>query len=210
MGSPQAGPLDRLLDLGADALTDAELVSVVLRLRRGDKARELLKATGGVDRLLKSQAETLRRHGLSPTAVATLAAARQLVERSLLADIRRRPLLRPATVVRYLVSRYGTPDQEILGVLFLDPSQRLISEQVLYRGTLSRATVEPRQILRAAVHHQATGVLAWHSHPSGNTEPSDEDMMFTQRLESACELIGVRLLDHLIVGESCTWRSVMR
>jgi DNA repair protein RadC len=223
MACADAPVVDRLIQHGPESLTDAELLALLLRQRSGrrqettaematektaETAAELLAAAGGVDRLIKTETGVLCARGLPETAAATLAAARELVQRALLADASRAPLGHPAKVVRYVLARHGTPDQEVFGALYLDSRHCLIAERVLFRGTLGCSAVEPRQILRGAVHHQATGLVVWHTHPSTNLTPSVDDVRFTRRLAAACELVGVRLVDHLIVGGVGRWRSI--
>jgi DNA repair protein RadC len=123
-------------------------------------------------------------------------------------DLVRTLLDRPTIVVEYLGSRYARPDQEVFGVLYLDVRNRLLEEVELFRGTLVRTAVEPRAILRRALELSAAGMIAWHTHPSGDASPSPEDLAFTQRLQQAAELMGVRFLDHLILGHGGRWRSL--
>ncbi len=202
-------PLERLLEFGAGALTDAELLAVILSPQCEDTARKVLDGAGGIDRLLQVDRQALRRtHGLDGAVVGTLAAATELVQRGLLADTVRPPMVDPERIARYLLARYGTPDQEIVGALYLDADRRLIAERPVFRGALGHATVEPRQILRGALQYQATNLIVWHTHPSGNLTPSPQDVTFTRRLDSACRLVGIRLLDHLIIGAAGRWRPV--
>jgi DNA repair protein RadC len=107
---------------------------------------------------------------------------------------------RPAEVVSYLTLRYSRHDQEVMGALFLDIRHRLLEEAEIFVGTLSRAAVEPRQILRQALLNRAAGVVLFHTHPSGDPSPSLEDLAFTRRLAQAGETVGVRLVDHLVLG----------
>jgi DNA repair protein RadC len=113
----------------------------------------------------------------------------------------REPLSKPANVARYLALRYGLLDQEVLGALYVNARHQLTAERELYRGTLSRASVEPRAILREALLSGAAGVVLWHTHPSGDPSPSREDLAFTRRMDRAGEVVGVELVDHLVIGE---------
>jgi DNA repair protein RadC len=94
--------------------------------------------------------------------------------------------------------------------MFLDLRGRLMSEAELYRGTLNRSAVEPRKILKEALLRGASAVVAFHTHPSGCPAPSSEDLVFTRRLAEAGELVGVRLVDHLILGSAGRWVSLQR
>jgi DNA repair protein RadC len=95
-----------------------------------------------------------------------------------------------------------------MGALFLDTRNRLLAESEVYRGTLNRAAVEPRGLLKEALLRGAAGLVLFHTHPSGDPSPSAEDLAFTRRLAEAGELVGVRLVDHLILGSAGRWVSL--
>ncbi|NJL27410.1 MAG: hypothetical protein HC897_05700 [Thermoanaerobaculia bacterium] len=125
-------------------------------------------------------------------------------------DLVRALLDRPQVVVEYLRSRYARRDQEVCGVLYLDVRNRLLEEVELFRGTLVSAAVEPRAILRGALERSASGLIVWHTHPEGEVSPSAEDRVFTRQLQAAAGLMGVRLVDHLILGHGEAWYSWQR
>lgn len=114
----------------------------------------------------------------------------------------------PAAVASYLALRYGVNDQEVMGALYLDTRNRLIKEMELYRGTVNRAAVEPRLILKNGLLCGAVGMILFHTHPSGDPAPSPEDLAFTRRVAEGGELVGVRLTDHLIIGSVGRWVSL--
>jgi DNA repair protein RadC len=207
-------PRERLLEQGAAALSDAELVAVLLRTGRvGASAKEialeLVAEAGGLGGLLGATHQSLRRKGLGPAKAAGLLAALEIGRRVAREDLPdREPLRRPAEVVRYLTLRYRERDQEIVGALFLDSRHRLLGDREIYRGTLDRAAAEPREVLKECLLRGAAAVLLFHTHPSGDPSPSLEDHLFTERLESAAEVIGVRLVDHLILGFGGRWVSI--
>ena len=95
-----------------------------------------------------------------------------------------------------------------MGALFLDVRGKLLADKELYRGTLSRAAVEPREVLKEALRRGAAGVVLFHTHPSGDPSPSPEDFAFTRRMSSAADVVGVRLIDHMILGASGRWVSL--
>ncbi len=95
-----------------------------------------------------------------------------------------------------------------MGALYLDTRNRLLAERELYRGTVNRAAVEPRAILKEGLLHGACGMVVFHTHPSGDPSPSPEDLAFTRRLSEGGELVGVRLVDHLILGGVGRWVSL--
>lgn len=207
-------PRERLLASGAAALGDAELVAVLLRTgRRGASAlalaRELVAHCGGLSGLARADASALRRQGLGAAKAASVAAAVEIGRRLAKADIPlREPLAHPAAVASYLTLRYARRDQEVMGALFLDVRHRLLGERELYRGALNRAAVEPRALLREALLVGAAGLVAFHTHPSGDPSPSAEDLAFTRRLAQAGEAVGVRLVDHLILGDTGRYLSL--
>ena len=213
---PQERPRERLLRSGSATLSDAELLAVLLRTGRPgvsaiEMAQELLAERGGLGGLLRAQPSALRRRGLGAAKSATVLAAIELGRRLARARMPRRDLLdRPDVVASYLALRYVQPDQEVMGALYLDVRNRLIAESDIYRGTLSRAAVEPRAILKEGLLRSASGFVLFHTHPSGDPSPSAEDLAFTRRMAEAGELIGVELLDHLILGSAGRWVSLGR
>jgi DNA repair protein RadC len=107
----------------------------------------------------------------------------------------------PRAAARFLHQLLSSWDREVMGAILLDIRNRAIGHQLAYIGTLSRAAVEPRGILSAALLANAAGIILFHNHPSGDPTPSAEDILFTRRMSDACEILGVKLLDHIIVGE---------
>lgn len=207
-------PRERLLTQGAGALSDGELVAVLLRTGVAGRsalalATELLLERGGLAGLLDSAPSDLRRGGLGPAKAASVLAAVELGRRLARHEVAERsPMDRPATVARYLEMRFGRRGQEVVGAVFLDTRNRLLGEAELYRGTLNRALVEPREVLREALARTAAGMVFFHTHPSGDPTPSAEDLTFTRRLAEAGELVGVSLVDHLVLGHGGRWVSL--
>lgn len=207
-------PRERLLARGARALGDAELVAVLLRTGRSGEsalalARRLLASVGGIAGLASASPEALAGRGIGPAKAATVAAAVELARRLARADIRERdPLGHPAAVASYLTLRYSTLDQEVMGALYLDARHRLLGERELFRGALQRAVAEPRRILREGLLAGAAGCIVFHTHPSGDPSPSAEDLAFTRRLAEAGEAVGIRLVDHLVLGGQGRWVSL--
>jgi DNA repair protein RadC len=207
-------PRERLFSSGSQALSDAELLAVLLRC--GCKGRsaismatDLLRSHGGLTGLLAANPRTMRRPGLGLAKSASLLAAVEIGRRLARAELPdKEPLNRPTSVARYVNLRYGADDQEVMGALFVDTRNRLLAEREIFRGTLNRAAVEPREILKEGLMRGAAGVVLFHTHPSGDPSPSAEDILFTRRMAEAGELVGVRLVDHLIVGRGSTWSSL--
>jgi DNA repair protein RadC len=211
---PAEPPRARLLRAGAQALSDAELVAVVLRNGRPGRsavavAGELLAKAGGLPGLASVCAKRLRSNGVSRAKIAAVLATAEIACRMAAAGVpHQAPMGKPAAIARYLDLRYARCGQEILGALYLNARHRLIGERELYRGTLHRAAVEPREVLREALLCGAAASVMFHTHPSGDPRPSREDLAFTRRMERAGEVIGVHLVDHLIVGAGGAWLSL--
>jgi len=209
-------PRERLLNNGSAALSDVELVAVVLRTGRPGKsvlelARDLLRTSDGLTGLLGAGPLVLKRAGLGPAKAAGVLAAVELARRFSRARMADRELLTdPQSVASYLELRYSLKGQEVMGALYLDTRNRLIGETELYRGTLSRAAVEPRAILKEGLLRDAAGIVLFHTHPSGDPSPSAEDLGFTRRMVEAGQLVGLHLVDHLVLGAGGAWTSLRR
>ena len=147
----------------------------------------------------------LRRSTKAAAVLAALELARRLVKTEL---PERELIKRPAQVARYLALQYPVRDQEVMGALYLDGRDRLIGEGEAFRGALGHAIVEPRPIIFQALLRGAASVILFHSHPSTDPSPTSDDLRFTRRMETACEAIGIRLLDHLILGSARRWVSL--
>ncbi len=209
-------PRERLLKQGSAALSDAELVAVLLRtgakgLSVIQMSTELLQETDGLSGLVSLPAQSLRRHGLGPAKVASLLAAVEIAARVAREQLNERePLTRPAEVARYLYLRFWARDQEVVGALFLDSRNRLLGARELFRGTLNRSVADPREILKESLVRGAAALILFHTHPSGDPSPSESDLLFTRRLKEAGEIVGVRLADHLILGAPGRWVSLQQ
>lgn len=207
-------PRERLQAHGSAVLSDRELLALVLRSGTPHKgvvevAKRVIDECGGLPGLLDARPRDLVGDGLGVALASSLIAAAEIGRRLAKRDLpERRPLGRPAAVASYLALRYRVRDQEVMGALFLDVRHRLITDKEIYRGTLSRASVEPREILKEALLLGASAVVLFHTHPSGDPSPSLEDLAFTRRMAEAGELMGVRLVDHLVVGSTGRWVSL--
>ncbi len=196
------------------AITDAEVLGVLLAGGRAHRtslrlARKLLTDEGGLAALPETSRAVLRLRGLRDTQASALLAALEIACRLARQRIPvRRPLTRPDEVARFLALRYRQRDQEVLGALFLDTRHRLLGEQEIYRGTLHRTAVEPREILKQCLLRGASGFVVFHTRPSGGPTPRPEDLSFTHQLADAAALLGVDLLDHLVLGAAGQWESL--
>ncbi len=174
-------------------------------------ARQLLEECGSLVGLSDVNPPFLKRRGIGEARATTIVAAFEIARRVARERIPWRDLLdRPDAVASYLGLRYAMGYQETMGALFLDVRNRLIAESEVYRGTLTRAAVEPRAIMKEAVLRSASGFILFHTHPSGDPSPSAEDLSFTRRMSEAGDLLGVKLLDHIILGSAGRWVSLGR
>jgi DNA repair protein RadC len=199
-------PRERLLQLGPASLSDGELLAVLLGagcagLDALALARALLERSGGLPALLQCGAHELSRaRGIGPARAARLQAAVELGRRYLQSGADRGGSLRaPDDAARFFKARLADLPHEVFGCLFLDTRHRLIRYEELFRGTIDGAAVYPREVLKRALHHNASAVIVGHNHPSGVAEPSEADRGITLKLAKALALVDVRLLDHLVV-----------
>ena len=202
-------PRERLISQGVEALSDAELLALLLRSGTLGKdavslAKEILSQTGGLRGLFSLEVgELTGLHGLGFAKAASLLAANEIVQRRLRECIVNQNILQdPQAVLDYLYSSLRDKKQEIFKVFFLNKSHRLLDEQNLFKGTVDAATLYPREILKEALDRRATALILVHNHPSGRVEPSSEDKEMTRRLESACRTVSIDVLDHIIVGDN--------
>jgi DNA repair protein RadC len=185
---PEAKPREKLAARGAAALSDTELLAIVLRTGMAGKgvlqlARELLELPGrpGLAGLLQADHADLRAiKGLGPAKCAQLVAVLELA--------------------RYLQLHLAGRAHEVFAVLFLDCQHRLIALEEMFRGTLARTSVYPKEVVLRALHHHAGAVILAHNHPSGHVQASAADRALTQSLQAALALVDIQVLDHVIVA----------
>ncbi|MBK7540964.1 MAG: DNA repair protein RadC [Candidatus Competibacteraceae bacterium] len=202
-------PREKLLQRGAAALSDAELLAIFLRVgvpgrSAVDLARDLLKQHGGLRALLAlDQAAFCETPGLGPAKYVQLQAVMELAHRYLEENLQRVDAIQSvADTRRYLMARLRHHSHEVFAVLFLDNKHRVIQFEELFFGTIDSSSVHPRQVIKRALYHNAAAAIVAHNHPSGVAEPSRADELLTVRLKEALALIDVRLLDHIVIGDS--------
>ncbi|MDB5847863.1 MAG: hypothetical protein JWP29_1615 [Rhodoferax sp.] len=204
-------PREKLLARGPGALSDAELLALLLRTGIKGKgvlllAQELLEPTpvgfGGMAGLLHTTAADLNRiKGLGPAKRAELVAVLELARRALAQQLQERTVLgSPEAVKHFLQLHLSAKAHEVFAVMFLDTQHRLLALEEMFRGTLTHTSVYPREVVQRALHHQAAAVVLAHNHPSGSVAPSPADEALTRTLKAALGLVDVRVLDHVIVG----------
>ena len=204
-------PREKLLARGTSALSDAELLAILLRSGLRGKgvlqlAQELLDRFGGLAGLLHTDAQALRQiKGLGPAKRAEVVAVLELARRALMQPLHNKPVFdSPQAVRQYLQLQLGARPHEVFAVMFLDSQHRLIALEEMFRGTLSQTSVYPREVVMRALSLNAAAVVLAHNHPSGSTQPSRADQALTQTLKSALALVDVRVLDHFVVTSAQT------
>ena len=201
-------PREKLLQKGAAALSDAELLAIFLRTgipgkTAVDLARDLLEEHGSLRALLDAnQQQFCRSKGLGSAKFVQLQAVLEMGRRHLDERLKRGDALSsPAETRRYLSRQLRDYHHEVFACLFLDNRHRVIRFEELFSGTLDGASVYPREVVKRALHHNAAAVILAHNHPSGVAEPSQADHHITHQLKEALALVGVRVLDHIIIGD---------
>jgi DNA repair protein RadC len=200
-------PRERLLSEGSERLSDAELLAVFLGTgTRGrsalDVARGLLARFGGISALLAADRATLGASaGIGPARYGQLTAILELVRRGLREDMARRDALgSPGAVRDYLRLKLRDLQHEVFVGLYLDAQNRVLGDEMLFRGTLTQTSVYPREVVKRALAHNAAGIIFAHNHPSGVAEPSHADEALTRALRQALALVDVKVLDHFVIA----------
>lgn len=202
-------PREKLLERGAMALSDAELLAIFLRTGTAGTdavslSRQLLSQFGSLRRLLSaSQADFCAVKGLGQARFVQLQAVLELSKRYLQQQMQRDTVFnQPATVKRYLQHAIQKEQREIFLLLYLDSQHRLIKTESLFSGTIDASPVYPRIVVQQALAHNAAAVILAHNHPSGVAEPSQADRTITERVVQALMLVDIKVLDHFIVGDA--------
>lgn len=201
-------PREKLLTLGAKHLTDAELLAIFLRT--GTKEMPVLELSqfvldefGSLRELLSASLDDFCQiKGLGLAKYIQLQASKEMIKRYLYQQLQENEAINnPMIAVRYLQTELENDEREIFMALFLDNHHRLIKVEKLFFGTINQAEVHPREIIKEGLKCNAAAVIIAHNHPSGICEPSDADRQLTEKIKLACELVDIRLVDHIIVGK---------
>ncbi|HVC01406.1 MAG TPA: DNA repair protein RadC [Steroidobacteraceae bacterium] len=204
-------PREKLLRYGAESLSDAELLAILLR--RGIRgrsavqlAREVLSGFSSLRKLIAAdRARFCAQPGLGPARYAELQAAVEIARRQLTEALRTGPALSSPRATRdFLTARLRDLEHEVFCCLYLDNRHRLIHFEPLFRGTIDGASVHPREIVKQALAWNCAAVIVAHNHPSGIPEPSQADECITRRIKEALGLVDIRLLDHIVVGDGAS------
>lgn len=201
-------PREKLLTQGPGALSTAELLALLIGhgregLTAVDMARQALQHYGGIRDLLDAPMEDLLlRIDWGPARVARLHASVELSRRYLSESLSRKgKLTSPAATREFLRAQLRGYDHEVFAVLYLDNQHRVIAFEEIFRGTLDSCSIHPREVVKRSLAQRAGAVIFAHNHPSGVAEPSAADRHITQRLKAALDLVEVRTLDHLVIGD---------
>lgn len=201
-------PRERLINFGADSLSDTELLGIILRTGNAkttaiDLARHLITEFGGLRGIDKSSIQELCRiDGIGPAKAAQIKAALEIAKRFGRETSRVNDRLSSSDDV-YQVARLRMRDlpREEFRVIFLTGRNNVLAEKTIFEGSLTESIVSAREIIREGVIYGAAAVIFLHNHPSGDPSPSVEDKRVTQKLETACEAADIKVLDHLIIGK---------
>jgi len=200
-------PRERLLHYGADTLSTAELLAIILRTGAKDEnvirlAQRLLASLGGLAGLARaSMAELIAVKGLGPAKATQLKAALELGKRLLLTSPEERPQVRsPADAANLLMANMSFLEQEHLGTMLLDTKNRVIEYKTVYVGSLNTSLIRVGELFREAIRANCNSLIVYHNHPSGDPAPSPEDVSVTKQIVEAGKLLDIDVLDHLVIG----------
>lgn len=203
----QERPRERLHAHGIGALSDAELLALIIGSGGAgrnavDVARNLLTRLGGLSSVLSASCEVLAKvSGIGVARAAKLATVLELAKRVLAAEAAQSDALASPQAVRdYLRLALAARPYEVFLGLYLDSQNRVLAAEELFRGTLAQTSVYPREVVKAALSHNAAAMIFAHNHPSGVAEPSRADELLTQALRQALALVDIRTLDHFVVA----------
>ena len=204
-------PREKLIEHGAEALSDAELLAIFLRVgvvgkSAVDLARDLLIKFGSLNGVFAATEYQLSQvHGIGASKYVQLQAIFEMSRRALSEQLQSRDVLNSPQAVRdYLVLKLGNLTKEVFLILFLDTQNRLIASEDMFSGSLKETSVYPREVIKRALHHNAASVIFAHNHPTGIAQQSSADELLTKQLKQALDLVDVRVLDHFIVAGNQT------
>ncbi|GAB4460516.1 MAG: DNA repair protein RadC [Anaerolineae bacterium] len=200
-------PRERLINYGAAALSNAELIAILLRVGRPGEnvvalSTRLLKDFNGLDGLARASVTDLTGvKGISTAKVAQLKAALELGRRLMLSTPDQRPQITcPADAANLLMLQMSGLEQEHLRVLLLDTKNRVLNSPTVYIGNVNSSIIRVGEVFKEAVRENATSLIVAHNHPSGDPTPSPEDVQVTRSMVQAGSLLGIDVLDHLVIG----------
>ena len=209
--APGEGPRERLFRLGAAALTDPELLSVLWgsRSRALARAEALLASRGGLKAVVQQEPQALcARPGMGAVRTAQVLAALELGRRAQRTPERRPRLRTPREIHAYLAPELSALRREVFHVLCFNARNVLLADARVAEGTINACPVDPREVFAAALGVRATAIVLAHNHPSGDPEPSGQDLDLTAQLIQAGRVLHIKVLDHVVVGDG-TYASLL-
>jgi DNA repair protein RadC len=202
-------PRERLMRAGPQALSTAELLAIILRVGVGGEnvltmASRLLANFDGLGGIARADfAQLAAQRGLGPAKTAQILAALELGRRLMAESPEERWQIRaPSDAANILMPRLGFQQQEHFAILYLDTRNRVADQETLYIGSLNTSLVRIAEVFRGAVRRNCAALIVAHNHPSGDPNPSPEDVALTRRLVDAGKLLEVDVLDHLVIGHN--------
>ena len=206
-------PYEKCVEYGANALSNIELLAVLLRTgTKGysalDLAQYLLGTECGDEGILNIHSLTLEKlksiKGIGTVKAIQILCISELAKRLAKANAKEGLILnRPSTIAHYYMEDMRHQEQENLKLLMLNTKSKLLGEKDISKGTVNSAIVSPREIFVESLDRKAVAIILMHNHPSGDPTPSESDVLFTKRIQEAGKLIGIELLDHIIIGNNC-------
>src|SRR5690606_6536937 len=203
-------PRERLVQLGAEHCSNAELIAILLRTGTSSEsvialASRVLSKAGGIRGLTNTTLEELMEiRGIGMAKAVQLLAGIELGRRISRAMPEERMTIRsPRDAAEMVRDELRYLKQEHFSCLFLNTNNRVIHKECIFVGSLDTSVVHPREVFREAIRRSSAGIICVHNHPSGDPHPSREDIDVTYRLYEAGEIVGVELMDHIIVGDGC-------
>lgn len=199
-------PRERLIKHGAQNLSDAQLLAIILRTGSNgktviDTAIELLQKFNGLKGLDEASVGELKKHkGLGNAKIAQIKAAFELGRRTLTQKAEEKFFNSAEIVYRYYYPKFNGLKKEVFITLLLDTKLRLIREVKVSEGTLNQSIIHPREVFKDAIKESAYALILLHNHPSGDSTPSEQDIEITRRLKKASEILEIPILDHVIIG----------
>ena len=199
-------PRERLLKNGVVVLSDAELLAVILQ--KGSKTENVIDMSNrliskyGIDKLSDLSLKELQEiDGMGPAKAMQIKALFEFNKRHNLSKQNGKPLKSAKDVFQYASQKLAGNDKEYFMVLHLDTRNRVIKDELISIGSLNASVIHPREVFKSAIRESANSIILIHNHPSGDPEPSEEDVKITDILFKAGDLLSIKVLDHVIVGK---------
>ena len=203
-------PRERFLEKGAEALSDAELFAILLRTgSKGENVIDMsnrLIAEYGLDKLFECSLKEIQKiKGIGPSKAMQILAMSEILKRINQSKIPIKKIKCAEDVFNLYHERLKDEKQENFYIIMLNNQNSIIGEKLIFKGTLDSAIVHPREIFKEAIKNSASKIILVHNHPSGNPEPSNEDLEITEKLIKVGDEIGIKILDHVIIGGGKWW-----